>query len=168
MKSNIFFYPITFLGLVLLFCFYSPPNISYAQEASTITYEKTNPDSQFRYKIKRLGEKITLFRLNLLNKSGVVEFRIELLERRVNEVVYLTDNKEVHYLETSTSRYTTEVGLLFEELGNSPNSTDMLKNTLAKHIKIFEVARDKFPAQTSNWILLQQLVDVANVHSQQP
>jgi len=127
-----------------------------------IILEVINPDSAFQYRLKRLGEKFRTITTNIFNKSKTGELMLELTQKRAKELLYIVDKQKTEHLEITTSRFITYTGLLTNELKEGVNKEEVA-NKMKVYIAPLTKLRDNFPAQTAQWLFLQQAIDSTNV-----
>lgn len=152
---------ITFLLIIFLLNSFS--NVKAAeqkllteQELNSIgfsRYESINPDSLF-YSFKRLGEQIQIF--FIFNNNEKMRYPLKLLSTRFNELVYTVNLQKTGFLTEIVSRYNTQIGKIKRDFKNI-DSAD--KDKLIQKIKILEVLRDRYPANSSYWLSIQQAID---------
>ncbi len=150
---NIF---LTFLAL-----FFVVPSYLFAQANNQIPYESVNPDSPIRYTIKRIFEKLEEKEIDIFSANQKVKFMAKLATRRLAEFKYVVDKDKLSYIETSSSRYITQLGLISEELDKNRFDASYVASNLETHVKILEGIKDKFPAQSAQWLLVQQALDTS-------
>ena len=122
--------------------------------SSASAQEKINPDSGITYKTKRLKEKIALvLKFSNLSKASYLE---KLLERRLYELKYIVENKQIAYLENSSQRYETSAGILTEFVlaKNVKSKKEELITMFRQHQKDIEKIRDNYSYDTSEWRLV--------------
>ena len=141
---------------------YFSPALAQENDSSPIILEQVNPDYAFQYKLKRLGEKFRNITTNLFNKSKAGDLMLELTQKRAKELLYIADKQKIEHLETATSRYITYTGLLSEASINGFNKVEII-NAMEKYVSPLTRLRDKNPAQSAEWLLLQQALDSTNV-----
>lgn len=152
---------ITFLLIIFLLNSFS--NVKAAeqkllteQELNSIgfsKYESINPDSLL-YSFKRLGEQIQIF--FIFNNNEKMRYPLKLLSTRFNELVYTVNLQKTGFLTEIVSRYNTQIGKIKRDFKNI-DSAD--KDKLIQKIKILEVLRDRYPANSSYWLSIQQAID---------
>jgi hypothetical protein len=155
------------LTFLLLFVFVfvaiiNPIPTPHAQDDGQITYEKINPNNETRYKLKRLAEKIEGVFVNIFGEEKKVDYLAKLSQRRLSELSYVINNEKRSFLETSSDRYNSTVGLLIEELNYYKADKDNMVNAFKDHANILAGLRDKFPSGTAEWRFVQQSVDTSN------
>lgn len=123
----------------------------------------TTPNQTLAFTIKRIREKISLTWLGFFNKKGLGEYTAQLAKERGTELIYVSEHEKDQYLETSVSRYITQLGLLGEQYDAKNVSADTISSDLAGFDTKFEQLRDVFPSQTAQWLLMQQSVDTTKV-----
>lgn len=116
-------------------------------------YESVNPDS-LTYPLKRFGEQAKLFfSFDERNKTA---YFLSLLDTRFNELVYTINFKKTGFLNETVSRYNTFVGKI--KL-NSKNIKHEFKLKFSQNIKVLEMLRDQYPANSAYWLNIQQSID---------
>lgn len=123
----------------------------------------TTPNQTFSYTIKRLREKISLTWLGFFNQKGLGSYNAYLARERGNELIYISEHEKDQYLETSVSRYITQLGLLGEQYDAENVNTETISTALEGFDAKFQELRDTFPSQTAQWLLMQQSVDTTQV-----
>jgi hypothetical protein len=147
-----------------LFMFFPNKTKANGENGSEIKTEKINPGS-FYYNFKRLGEKIRTILYILPEKK--VSYKLRLLEKRVSEVNYVTEKKMYGHVETSTGRLSFYAGDIVENIENSKITTlkSEIKSNFEAYAVFLEKSRDRFPANTSNWLLVQQDIDALRINA---
>lgn len=141
-------------------------NPSYAQETQNETQSDSvvASDQPIRFGLKRIGEKIRGFWIQTTNPSAMGDFRIELAKERSKELFYILDRDELEaHMETSVSRYITYLGVLTELVDQESTDGTKIVNEFTGQLKTLETIRDRYPAQTAQWLMLQQCIDTVNV-----
>lgn len=149
------------LFFILLFNLYS--NAAAAEktllskhELNTVGFEKyesINPDSLL-YSAKRLGEQAQTFLT--FNNDEKTRRPFKLLSTRFNELVYIVNFQKTGFYTEVVSRYNTQIGKI--KLA-SKNIYPADRDNLIKKIKILEILRDRYPANSSYWLNMQQAID---------
>lgn len=121
-------------------------------------------DQPIRFGIKRISEKIRGFWIQSTNPSGIGDFRIELAKERSLELFYILEREELEaHMETSVSRYITYMGILTEQLDLNNVEGKSVVEEFGNQVKSLESQRDRFPAQSAQWLMMQQCIDTVNV-----
>jgi len=121
-------------------------------------------DQPIRFALKRISEKIRGFWIQSTNPSGIGEFRIELAKERSLEMFYILERQELEaHMETSVSRYITYMGILTEQLDQDGVEGKSVVEAFSGQVKSLESQRDRFPAQSAQWLMMQQCIDTVNV-----
>jgi hypothetical protein len=130
---------------------------SNAQEDAKLNFTVNHVASN----IEKLGEKIGL--LLKFSKESKVDNYLYLSEKRLAELNYVVENKQVDYVEPAASRYSTYNGVMISYVvGNKvTNKKNEVINTLERHIKITEKLRDKFEANSAWWLSLSHDINSA-------
>ncbi|MCS7092234.1 MAG: DUF5667 domain-containing protein [Patescibacteria group bacterium] len=125
-------------------------------------YEQINPDSRLLYKYKRLKEKLYTAYLAKFRKEKLSQNYIELINRRFRELKYVVDKDKIDLLETVTSRYNSQIGEVTNINTNQETNINALQAILEIQQEILPTLRDKYPANSAQWLLLQQTLDTIN------
>ncbi len=163
MKSLVLFLIFSFISIFYITAKFATVETIYAQTNYNSQYEKVNPDNETKYKLKRFGEKVNIIILNLFNKQEVGKYELKLLRRRAFELVYVSDNKQISLIETTVSRYITQTGFVKEQFEAKKIDAGEIQEVLSGLHNKFEELRDNNPAQSANWLLLQQAADSTEV-----
>lgn len=116
-------------------------------------YEQINPN-QLIFPFKQMAEKLGLkFNIGEENKK-VYQYR--LLDRRYKELVYIINFQKTSFLPEVVSRYNDQAGIVKAryKLNNSE-----IENRLKNSMKILEMLRDQYPANSAYWLSIQQAID---------
>lgn len=139
---------LTLSGILLLL----PKKAAAQNQQNNITYERINPDN-FLYNAKRLVEKIEL---NVIYQGdSKKKFMTKLLDKRFKELVYINGKDKKDFIEPTTSRYNSTIGVILAE----PNKDSDLKANAAKYLQVLPTLRDKYAANSAYWLLIQQTID---------
>lgn len=151
------------LVFILIFILF-PSLIVATQHQLPLKEEKINPGS-FYYPFKRLWEK-TRERL-IFSTEGRVKFYDSLLDKRLIELKYVSENKLLGEMERSSQRLSFQAGVLKEEL-KKLNNAKRIQQVLDKYevySKLLGKLRDLYPANSAYWLLLQQNIDTLKILS---
>lgn len=116
-------------------------------------YESINPNS-LAYPLKRIGEKIYPI---FLSDEKEQDFLNKVYDRRFRELVYIINTERTGFLEETTNRYNTTVGGAKRMKG-----VENLQNDYRKNITILENLRDRYEANSTYWMSIQQTIDTTN------
>lgn len=117
-------------------------------------YETINPN-RLIYPLKRFYETLKLFPVKDPQKKA--ELSAQLLDSRINELVYIANFKKTGFLEETTGRYNALANKLIVLEYNKINPN--FKKTAQTHILILEKIRDIYPANSEPWIIIQYTID---------
>lgn len=137
-----------------IFFFATSSCILASEQALMPKYESINPDS-LAYPLKRLGEKIKLFVIQ--DKSSKAKYSVKLLDIRLNEVVYTINEQKTGFYGETINRYNTSVGQIKSHYNQVIN-----KEKITSYIKILEILRDRYPANSAHWLNIQQAIDTSH------
>lgn len=118
------------------------------------------PDKYLLFSIKRLFEKGMIF-IKFGNDSKADYYKDLTLER-AGELEYVVENKFLGEIERASQRFAYQTGTLADFI--SQNKIDDQKNAsikdlFAKYKSFLANLRDKYPANSSYWLLIQQDID---------
>ena len=116
-------------------------------------YETINPNS-LAYPLKRIGEKIYT---TILSQEKEQEFFNKVYDRRFRELVYIINSEKTGFLVETTNRYNTTVGGI-----KAMEDASSLQNDFRTNIIILENLRDRYEANSTYWMLIQQAIDTTN------
>lgn len=128
----------------------------------SIKKESITPDMETRYKIKRGIEKIEGLFAKFQGKRAQVTYLSNLSNIRLSELYYLASENKDSYIETASSRYITTLGQLTETINGDKSYDGKVKNYLQDHSKILTNLLQRYPAGSSNWLLVKQALDTSN------
>lgn len=158
---------ITVLFLVTILLFTMSAELIYAEDAQQLELSKNsiNPGS-FYYPFKRIlekGKEKLLFSQELKKK-----FHMSLLQVRLSELDYVVSNKVLSEIQTSSERFSYQAGILTQDLvkqNNTDEKTKLVKE-FEKYGKFLANLRDKFPANSSYWMLVQHDINTLSILSE--
>lgn len=154
--------------LVLFFVFFLVLFTHKRVSAIELNLPKTtiNPDKYLFFSIKRLTEKAIIF--TRLSKDSKTDYYKYLILKRIAELKYVVENKLLGEVETSTQRLSYQVGILADYLNS--NRTELseqrqaIGNLLQSYKGMLEDLRDKFPANSSYWMLVQHSINSIDIN----
>lgn len=124
------------------------------------------PPESFYYPIKRLVEKIqTPFHITSSSKA---DYYKDLVQARMGELKHVVDKGYLDQVEKASQRVSFEVGTLTDYIKSNNLSEkksrmfDLYKNDRA----ILENLRDKYPANSSFWMLIQHIINSIDLNLQ--
>ena len=126
------------------------------------------PDKYLLFSVERLMENIVGF--TKFTKQSKVDYYKELTLKRIAELKYVVDNKLLSEVERSSQRVSFEVGTLSDYI--SANKSELLKqsseitNFLTGFQDLFANLRDKYPANSAYWLLIQHDINSININLQ--
>ncbi len=148
-----------FVTTFLIF-FISPQELlaEGSKDLPSLTAEKINPGSSL-YAVKRAWEKIGDFMT--FSKAKRIKYNEELLKRRLIELDYVTQNQLLGEVERSSQRFIVFSAKLTENLSANGKSDDKQRviGELLLYRKYLITFRDRFPADSSYWRLVQYDID---------
>jgi hypothetical protein len=149
------------LGLAFVFSLTFYPLVNPINAEGPETYnlptQKTLPGSS-SYPLKRLKEKVGYF--FAFSQNAKINYQLSLVEKRISEVVSLVDQKQIDPLELSGYRFAAQSGEAANLVVNgTPEQKGRVINQFNGYITILGKLRDKFPANSSYWLVMQQDID---------
>lgn len=144
--------------IILLICVFIPMFIkdTYAVELNLPNVSIT-PNNYIVYSLVRLSEKAIVFAR--FGKEAKVEYFKELTLKRLAELKYVVDNKLLGEVQQSSQRLSYQVGILsdFININRIELSEQLIitKDLLNSYKDLLSNLRDKYPANSSYWMLIQ-------------
>lgn len=154
-----------FIQFFILFCLFAkiyPTNVKALSKEGLIVYEKTNPDAGFLYKIKRFREKSYLTYLKKFKPQEVTDYYFVLINKRFRELKYVVEKNKLEFLETSVTRYNSQIGEVIDITNEQGIDIQTFQPIIEIQREIMPDLRDKYPANSAQWLLLQQSLDILN------
>ncbi len=149
-------------SLLIIFLIVFQPLAIYAEENINLKNEAINPGS-FYYSFKRLWEK-GVERLQFSRQSKIT-FYESLLKTRLVELNYVVENKLLSEVQTSSERFAYYAGILTQELIKQNKNKEQTIEEFNQFSKFLENLRDKYPANTSFWMLVQHDINTLSILS---
>ncbi len=151
------------LLFIIIFLIVLQPIVINAQDNFSLKNELINPGS-FYYSFKRLWEK-SLDKLQFSRQSKI-NFYNSQLQVRLAELNYVVENNLLGELQQSSERFAYTAGILTEELEKQKViEKEKFINDFKKYQGFLERLRDKYPANTSFWMLVQHDINSLNILS---
>ncbi len=143
----------------------SLPPLANAQQTMGLPNIIIQPGT-FIYPFMRLEEKI--FERLQFNNEAKVKYYQDLVQKRLAELKYIVDNKYLDEVERSTQRVSYQEGILTDYVVNRKlnNKKQDLTDLFKKDKNILEVLRDKYPANSSFWMLVQHSINSIDLNLQ--
>jgi len=153
------------LASFLFFLTVFQPLIITAEESISIKNEAINPSS-FYYPLKRLLEKGK--EKFMFSNEAKKSFYETLLKTRLAELKFVVENKFLSEVQQSSERFAYQAGILTEELVKQRRSEDKVKiiKDFEKYSKFLENLRDKYPANSPYWLLIQHDINSLKILSE--
>lgn len=124
---------------------------------------KINPGS-FYYPLKRVLEK-GWERLQF-GETQKIEFYTLQLKVRLAELNYVVEKKLLSEVQTSSERFAFQAGILTEELVKENKDKEKMVKEFEQFSKFLEKLRDKYPANSSFWMLIQHDINTLSILSE--
>ncbi|KKQ36167.1 MAG: hypothetical protein US53_C0062G0007 [Candidatus Woesebacteria bacterium GW2011_GWA1_37_7] len=141
--------------LVLLAIYLVKPLNTYAKNSSSIpevSYESINPNNPY-YPLKRVSEKTKIFFLSKFSPEKENRYILELLDRRMKEFIYISDNNDLTNFEKTAIRYNTTAGSLIDSQVK-PESKDL--EVISGYTYYLDTIKEKYEYASAYWLLTQQ------------
>lgn len=143
-----------FIFIVILFVLFQP-NVIKAEELS-IKNEFINPGS-FYYSFKRVWEKgLEKLQFSPLSK---INFSQSQLKVRLAELQYVVENDLLSEVQKSSERISYQAGKLTDELISENKDKESTAKSFQEMQKFLEKLRDKYPSNSSFWMLIQHSIN---------
>lgn len=132
---------------------------------SLLYSDKIQPNNVELYTIKRLQEKVFLSIKN--NPADKIDYYNQLLDKRLEEFIYLVNNKDYDYFYTASLRYATTAGLMVEMIKSS-DLKSAVKPILSKfkdHQIIVQKIYDSYPhAENDRGKFIQDIYNYLDIY----
>lgn len=151
---------IKFLVFILLLISLNNFIISSSSDNNFLKTPIVKPGSRL-FLYKRLWEKLEEETLFL--KSAKLFYYHNQTNERFRELKYVVENKRLNDIERASYRFSYEAGKLSEFILSNNLSFEQNTQNFSQYIPLLENFRDDFPAQSSNWLLIQQDIDTLNI-----
>ena len=123
------------------------------EQIGFVGYEKVNPN-QLTFPFKQITEEfISYLKTNEHDKQ---EYQYDLLDNRFRELVYIINFQKTSFLPEVVARYNEQVGVIKSSYISDEKDT---KDNLKKYFEILGFLRDRYPANSTYWMNIQQAVD---------
>ncbi|MDO8639245.1 MAG: DUF5667 domain-containing protein [Candidatus Daviesbacteria bacterium] len=150
---------------VVIFIFLTNLSLVYGQQDVNLPSVFVQPGMTY-YPVKRLFENLMeKFQFTHENKE---KYYRDLLQKRLAELKYVVDKDYLDQVEKSTQRVSYQVGTLTDYVvGNKLNNEKQSLVNLYKEDKIIlEKLRDKYPFNSSYWMLVQHIINSIDINQQ--
>lgn len=137
-----------------------------SSKIESTSYEEINPKDGFKFSFKRLQEKIMLVLFSFSAQSKL-DFQKDLLSKRLAELKYVVDNKDISNLQTTSQRYYSQAGQLTEFVLKNNLDKHGLKDQLSSHLLVLEVLKKQYNDTTAEWRFLEHDVDYIKAYIKQ-
>lgn len=159
---------IIFLSVTLIL---TPPSLVYAQDSQQLDLPKTtiNPGS-FYYSFKRLWEK-GIEKLQFGRQSKINFYQAQ-LKTKLAELNFVVENKLLSEVQRSSERFAFQAGtltdLLIKQRDEQKDEAAVRKTIedFQKYNRFLEGLRDKYPANSSFWMLIQHDINTLKILSE--
>ncbi len=124
------------------------------------------PDKYVLFSAKRLFEKAIIF--TKFSKKTKADFYKDLTLTRMAELKYVVEHKLIGEVEKSTQRLSFQVGILSDYTKENKielaNKIPAIQELLSSYKTPLETLRDKYPANSSYWMLVQHSINSINLN----
>lgn len=152
---------------LLLFSFF--PLVFYTRVLATevnLPNILVTPDNYLFYSLIRLTEKGLI--LIKISKESKVDYFNSLTLKRLAELKYVVDNKLLSEVQQSSQRLSYQLGILSDYLSINQNQLSRqkldTKNLLNSYRELLVDLRDKYPANSSYWMLVQHDINSLDIN----
>lgn len=150
------------LGISFLFLFLSF-NLSFAKtpEEYNLPSQKTLPGSP-TYVFKRIKEKLAM----TIRPTSKLKYNYSkvLLEKRLSELSSLVNSKNPDQITSASQRFSYQAGIFADLNKKQKNrSWDDTAKLFERYNQTLSELRDNYPANRTNWLLLQQNIDTLKI-----
>lgn len=132
---------------------------------SFVLSQNTNPNSLFLYNLKRLQEK-TILKLMIFPKNNLW-YQTKLLEKRLNEIIAITNLNEHSFILKSSLRYSTTAGQITEYIltNNMQDKILPIQKILKRHRDVLQTVVDKYPKDLDvEWKFIQDDINYIDIY----
>lgn len=133
---------------------------------SFLLSQNANPNSLFLYNLKRLQEK-TILKL-MVSPQNNLGYQTKLLEKRLNEIVTITNLNEHSFILKSSLRYSTTAGQITEYIlkNNMRDNISSTQDILKRHHDVLQAVVDKYPKDLDvEWKFIQDDINYIDIYS---
>lgn len=150
------------LLLVIIFLFPQINPIFADEQQIDLPSVIINPDS-FYYPIKRLWEKVRE-KFEFSNEARI-KYDQNLTITRLAELKFVVDNKLLSEVQHSSERFAYQAGILTDDLVKQNKDKEKFLKEFDQFSKFLEGLRDKYPANSSFWMLIQHDINSLSILS---
>lgn len=158
-------YAIKVILLIIILVFLTNLSLVYGQQEINLPSVSIQPSMTY-YPIKRLFEKL-MEKFQFTNEAKEKYYE-DLLQKRLAELKYIVDKAYLDQVERSTQRVSYQVGILTDYAVDKKldNKKLQIKDLFKKDKVILEQLRDKYPANSSFWMLVQHSINSIDINLQ--
>lgn len=127
--------------------------------------ESINPGSIY-YPLKRAWEKIR--ERIIFSPDAKITYHASLTAMRLSELNYVVEKDLPGEYQTSSERFAYQAGILVDDLirYNKTDQKEKVADDFKSYTKVLELLRDKHPANTSFWMLIQHDINTLQILTQ--
>lgn len=109
---------------------------------------------------EKISEKISL--MLKFNQEDKADYYQELLDKRLAEIEFVTENGQGDLIEETSSRYATYLSTVSDFIISNKinNKKDSVLKTLEEHLKVLESIQSNFEFESGWWILIQHDINL--------
>lgn len=155
---------VTILLLVSLLVSYTASMVRAEQLLSDnaqiiqIAYEPINPGDGFKFSFKRLREKVMLALVSFSSQSKY-NYQKDLLNKRLAELKYVVDNKDIANIQTTSQRYSATAGQITELVINNDLDKRDIRNIFSSQLQVLKDIQKQFNDTTAEWRFIEHDID---------
>jgi len=126
----------------------------------------SNPSAPLQYNLKRIQEKVIL-KLRITPQSNL-KYQLKLLDKRLNEIIFIIDMNEHSYILKSSLRYSTTAGQITEYIlkNNIEIDNTSILYIFNNHREIFQNIIDNYPKGLDmEWKYIQDDINYLDIYS---
>ncbi|OGE72387.1 hypothetical protein A3H40_04045 [Candidatus Daviesbacteria bacterium RIFCSPLOWO2_02_FULL_38_15] len=158
-------YAVKVILLVIIFVFVSNLSLVYGQQDINLPSVSIQPSMTY-YPVKRLFEKF-MEKLQFTNETKEKYYE-DLVQTRLAELKYVVDKDYLDQVEKSTQRVSYQVGVLTDYVVSKKlnDKKQSIADLYKKDKIILEKLRDKYPANSGFWMLIQHIINSIDINLQ--
>lgn len=132
----------------------SPDNDQMIQ----ISNESINPGDGFKFSFKRLREKVMLALVSFSSQSKY-NYQKDLLTKRLAELKYVVDNKDIANIQTTSQRYSATAGQIAELVVNNNLDKKATQSIFSLQLQVLKDIQKQFNDTTAEWRFIEHDID---------
>lgn len=149
-----------FVVVVVSLLIYRSLVIYAGEDILNLKNESINPGSP-AYSLKRVYEKA--FEMIQFSKAAKINYLKSLLRIRLAELKYGVENKALSEIQKSSERFAYQAGVLINKVVKQNKGKERVIEDFKLYEQLLEVLRDKYPANSSFWMLIQHDINTMKI-----